>query len=137
MQYLDKFPVHFQQSPEFREAWKDWLIYRKTEKKSPVGPVGASRQANKLSLYTPRGAAAMLNQSMERGYTGIFPAEGHLPSTKTPEPVRKTPREDIDRIPAEELAKLTASIRAKGFPEAGKQNEDERRAFLRAQGKGM
>lgn len=57
--------------PDFRKAWADWAQHR-AEIRKPLTPTTASRQLKKLAKYDPATAVAMLEQSIERGWAGLF-----------------------------------------------------------------
>jgi hypothetical protein len=56
---------------EFRESWARWTQHRK-EIKKPLTPTTIKTQIKKLSSHSARVAAAMLEQSIENGWRGIF-----------------------------------------------------------------
>ena len=59
-------------TPQFRAAWADWLADRKARRK-PVTGRAAEQQLDKLAPLGPEQAAACLNESIEKGWIGIFP----------------------------------------------------------------
>lgn len=58
-------------TPQFRQAWDDWLGFRK-ELGVKMTPTTASRQFAKLGKHPPPTAVAMLEQSMCNGWRGLF-----------------------------------------------------------------
>ena len=56
---------------EFLEVWEDWKLYRK-ESRKPLKSTTIKRQLNRLKKHPPEVAAAMLNQSIENQWQGIF-----------------------------------------------------------------
>jgi hypothetical protein len=82
-------------TPEFRGVWKEWTKHRK-EIKKPLTPTTIKSQLKKLSKYTDVVAAAMLEQSIEHGWQGIWELK---------EDARASPRDStldaIDRVAAE------------------------------------
>lgn len=56
---------------EFRETWEAWIAYRK-EIKHKLTSSTVKRQLTKLSGYPVATAIAMIDQSIERGWTGLF-----------------------------------------------------------------
>ena len=58
-------------NPVFQQAWDEWHEYR-TQAKKKLTPSTAAKQLNRLAQHAPDTAAAMLNQSIENGWTGIF-----------------------------------------------------------------
>lgn len=61
---------------EFVVAWCDWVEYRKQIRKK-LAPMTAERQLKRLAKEIPSVAAAMLNQSIENQWTGIFELKGN------------------------------------------------------------
>jgi len=59
------------QTPSFIEAWDNWLADRR-ERRRPVTTRAATLQLRKLEAMGPVAAVASINQSIERGYQGIF-----------------------------------------------------------------
>lgn len=58
-------------TPDFLVAWSDWITYRK-EKKQQVTPSTATRQLKKLAAYPVTVAIGMIEQSIEKGWQGLF-----------------------------------------------------------------
>lgn len=58
-------------TPEFREAWQDWLKYR-AERRQGITPTTAKAQLAKLANAGPSSAVAMIHQSIENGWQGLF-----------------------------------------------------------------
>lgn len=69
--YYSLLPDHLSESPEFKVIWKDWLAVRR-EKKVPVTKTAAKRQIALLSKYGVAVAVAMVDNSINRGWRGIF-----------------------------------------------------------------
>jgi hypothetical protein len=67
--------AHFS-SPKFTETWVTWEEYRRQLKK-PLTMIGKQRQLLKLWNYSAETAIAMLEQSMENGWQGIFELKGN------------------------------------------------------------
>lgn len=64
-------------SPELLEAWNGFVEYRKSIR-TPLNERAAKLTANKLEKYAPGDdakKAALLNQSVERGWKGIYPLD--------------------------------------------------------------
>ena len=61
---------------EFIKAWSEWIAFRKEIKKK-MTPTIQEKQLKKLSEYSPGVAAAMLEQSMVNGWTGLFPIKNN------------------------------------------------------------
>ena len=62
-------------TPELLEAWNDFVQSR-TEIKKPLTPIAIKKLKNKLNVLShgnDRLAIAILDQSSERGWLGIFP----------------------------------------------------------------
>lgn len=58
-------------STPYGEVWEDFLKYRK-QKKDPMTEIGSKRLLTKLSKFDKQTAIAMLEQSMEQGWKGVF-----------------------------------------------------------------
>ena len=63
-------------TPEFITKWGEWVVFRKEIKKK-MTPTIQEKQLKKLSEYSPGVAAAMLEQSMVNGWTGLFPIKNN------------------------------------------------------------
>ena len=59
-------------SEAFREAWSDWLAYRR-ERRLSVKPMTLNRQLQKLADIGPEQAAACIDASITNGWQGLFP----------------------------------------------------------------
>jgi hypothetical protein len=57
---------------EFAPTWETWLTYRK-ELRKKVTPTMAAAQLSKLEKAGPQTAIAMIKQSIENGWQGLFP----------------------------------------------------------------
>ena len=58
-------------TPEFEEAWKGWMAYR-AEIKKKITPSTQERQLKRLAKHPPPVAIAMIEQSIEKGWQGLF-----------------------------------------------------------------
>lgn len=88
--YLDNFPKKFKQDKEFPEIWKMWLQHRK-EKKSSITPSTAKLQIKKISRFPfIKDAIAMIENSIEMGYTGLFENNKNNYSKRNNKPNTKT-----------------------------------------------
>jgi len=58
--------------PEFASAWADWKQYR-SELKKKLTPSTVARQLKTLVKFGIEGAILAINQSIEQGWTGLFP----------------------------------------------------------------
>jgi len=72
LEYLDLFPVHYQENGRFRAMWESWLRHRR-EKRSKVTPTAARRQVKILTEAGLEDAVGILDQSITNGWTGLFP----------------------------------------------------------------
>lgn len=59
------------ESDDFRNAWNDWISYKK-EKKQKLTPSTKQMQLRTLGAKSEREAIAMINQSITNGWTGLF-----------------------------------------------------------------
>jgi hypothetical protein len=64
-------------TPEFRAAWGRWEQYRR-ERRKPVTPSTAARQLELLAGFGPREAVLSIDQSILRGWEGLFKPEDNL-----------------------------------------------------------
>ena len=71
-------------TPEFKAAWDDWAAYRKEQRKA-LAESTIKRQLAKLAK-TPGDAVAMIERSIEQGWTGLWPVDERpkRPSRFTP-----------------------------------------------------
>ena len=67
----------------FREAWELWTQHR-VEKKSALKPTTIQAQIKKLAKVGPDVAIAMIMNSIEQGYTGLFEPNGKPAKTSIP-----------------------------------------------------
>jgi len=64
-------------SPEFEQAWKDWVAYRKEAKLKPWKPVTIKAALKELEPLGPEAAADAIRRSIAKGWAGIFPENGN------------------------------------------------------------
>ena len=64
-------------NPEFRTAWSEWLAYR-AERRNKVTDRAAELQLRKLAAAADQ-AVAMIRQSIENGWSGLFPVRKEKP----------------------------------------------------------
>ena len=69
--FLNFLPDNLLEDKEFLEVWLDWIEYR-TEIKHPLTKIAAKRQIKLLSQFSSGAATAMVDQSINRGWRGIF-----------------------------------------------------------------
>lgn len=67
---------------KFKEAWEEWLEYRKTERKKPVGAISAKRQLNLLSSVSEEEALLMIDKAINSGWQGLFLLRDHEKPSK-------------------------------------------------------
>ena len=78
----DDFPENLLNSPEFLEVWSNWQQHR-TEIRKKLTPSTRRSQLKKLAKLSVPDAIAMINHSIECGYTGLYapkPQAGQRPS---------------------------------------------------------
>ena len=73
-------------TPEFQQAWKDWIAYRKEAKFSPWKPVTVKAKLVELEALGPAAASAAIRRSIANGWKGIFPDNGNGSAAKQAEP---------------------------------------------------
>ena len=81
--YLDTFPKKYKDNKKFSIAWKDWLQHRK-EIKHSITPTTAKKQIKKIIQLPIQDAISMINNSIENGYTGLFPKKTNNSREKKP-----------------------------------------------------
>lgn len=86
----------FFKSEELNKAFDDFQKHRRQLKK-PMTEIAISRMVNKLNCEEPSIAVKMLEQSIENGWSGVFPVKS------------VTNISDVKNISDEELAKFTHS----------------------------
>lgn len=62
------------QSNEFKEVWEDFIAHRK-QAKHPLTQTAIKRIFNKLKSVDEQTAIKALDQSIEKGYRGVFPEQ--------------------------------------------------------------
>lgn len=92
------------------DAWAAWLAYRR-KGRAPYTPHAQRLSLGKLEKLRAQGEdpVAVLEQSIERGYPGLFPVKGADP--KDPKPDNGA-RQRIDTAAAEERRKAMDSAKA-------------------------
>ncbi len=73
-------------TPDFRAAWDEWVAYRREIRKA-LTPTAIRRHLATLAAHGPDTAAAMIGQSIERAWVGLFPVKGDRR--------RRPPQEDL------------------------------------------
>lgn len=64
--------IYAHQSEDFKAAFNEWIKYRK-EKKQSLTKISMKKQATFLAEYSSDVAIKILDQSMQNGWTGLFP----------------------------------------------------------------
>ena len=67
-------------SGPFRDAWREWLAYRRQRKQS-LTPATIGKQLKKLAAWGPVVAVQSIEQSIEHGWQGLFEPKGGGNST--------------------------------------------------------
>lgn len=65
---------------EFENKWMEWLMYRKQRRLHNYVPVGLKKTFNRLVLDSGNDvnvAIAIIDQSLEKGWQGLFPIKNH------------------------------------------------------------
>ena len=68
--------------PDFHKVWKEWIQFR-SEIKKKLAPSTIKGQLKKLSKLPVETAIAMLEQSIQNGWQGIFPLKESQTGSKT------------------------------------------------------
>lgn len=66
----ERLPVELD-TPEFRSAWTDWQQHRREIRKT-ITPTTRQRQLKQLVRLGPSAAVESIEQSIEKGWTGLF-----------------------------------------------------------------
>ena len=85
-------PLPFE-SEGFRQTWADWQQSRKEQRK-PLTPTAAKAQLAMLAKHDEPTAIAMLEQSIQNGYQGIFPLKTQR--QQPAKPTRPCDESDVD-----------------------------------------
>jgi hypothetical protein len=98
-----------------KEAWKEFLLFRKKQKK-PLTPEAIQRAIARLTNLRNEGndPTRVLSQAIDRGWSGLFPLEG-APVANV-RAVQRSPGADLGRNPASDAwsdAEKLAEIRAR------------------------
>lgn len=59
-------------SPDFKQAWEDWILHRQFMKE-PLGPMAVKRQLNFLKTLGEAKAIQSIDNSINHNWTGLFP----------------------------------------------------------------
>lgn len=70
--FLQYLPVDWQQNTNLKAAITSYIIHR-LQRKSKLTPIQAHRLASKLARFPIETAIAALEESVENGWTGVFP----------------------------------------------------------------
>src|SRR6185369_10013938 len=62
-------------SDVFSQAWHRWIEYR-SQRKCPLAPMTRQAQLKQLATMGVHDAVRSIEQSIERGWQGLFPVEG-------------------------------------------------------------
>jgi len=86
-------------TPEFMDAWARWGRYR-TEKGGKFTPSTKEAQIKRLNLAGPSTAIAMIERSIQNGWTGLFELDGKnvipIPSSQLRSTMTNVPGSDED-----------------------------------------
>jgi len=78
--------------PAFAAAWKEWCLHRQQIRKR-LTPLTIKKQLAQLSKFGKEIAIASINQSIERGWTGLFEPDGSGPAVRSNCRIRTTDRQ--------------------------------------------
>ena len=116
-------------SPEFEQAWKEWVAYRRESKFSPWKPVTVKAKLAELEPLGPAAAAAAIRRSIANGWKGIFPETGNGTPAKA--------SRDCDRCGGKGYAEIPIPGGAVFDPELGRSRSTfSREPCKRCQGSG-
>lgn len=71
-------------TPAFRRTWRTWVLYRSEIKRPLKSTTGVLLQLNRLKRYGAETASAMLVQSMENQWQGVFEVKRLMKPSETP-----------------------------------------------------
>jgi hypothetical protein len=94
--FIEGFPIEFQESNEFNLTWLEWLTYKK-EKRNSMTPTTAKKQIRELSSMTIQGAIETIDHSIKNGYTGLYSPKGKQGASKDNPAYREFMEEDDAR----------------------------------------
>jgi hypothetical protein len=83
-----EFPANLQTS-QFRQAWSEYLDYRKTGRHKPLQPASVKAQLKKLSEMGHDTAIEAINNSIANGWQGIFSPKKNHSQTEARKPVAR------------------------------------------------
>lgn len=72
-------------TPEFQAAWKEWMDYRLSLRKSKKPQMMFAGQLSWLAQFPSRNATEILRQSIRNGWQGLFPLK-HDQNSRTDKP---------------------------------------------------
>lgn len=81
----NQVPLPFPNSPEFAAKWELWLKYRKERKLPkyvPTGLKGTFTKLKRISGDDVQTAIAIIQQSMDDNYQGLFPLKQQFNGAK-------------------------------------------------------
>jgi hypothetical protein len=83
-----EFPANLQTS-RFRQAWSEYLDYRKTGRHKPLQPASVKAQLKKLSAMGHDIAIEAIANTIANGWQGIFPPKKNHSQTEARKPVAR------------------------------------------------
>lgn len=90
------FPLEWQRNREFKHALQDYLIHRKQLGKT-LTPIATKRMVGNLLKYPMDTAITALNESVSKGWTGVFPESVRNSPTPRQSPASSiTPQEILE-----------------------------------------
>lgn len=72
----DPFEGTVLDTPAFRAAWAEWMMYRRQRKLPKLVAVSIKKAAKELVSYGEAGARASIEQSIAKGWNGLFEPRG-------------------------------------------------------------
>lgn len=76
---MTKEPIKLPHGEKFRDAWEEWVEYRRVERKKPLGPFSIKRQLKILTEISEENAIATIDKAINSGWQGLFPDKNLTP----------------------------------------------------------
>lgn len=85
-------------TPEFRDAWAEWLAYRREDKREPVTARAAAKQFSAMIPIGPARAVECIQKSIANDWKGIFPDQAGGRAATKAEAVDEYARQNFQAI---------------------------------------
>ncbi len=112
-------------TPEFQTAWDRWQKYRREKDGKPMTPSTIEAQLKDLAKWGLPAAVASIEQSIVKGWTGLFTPKGEFARGGSPDPGGETQEQRRSRLAAEAKAKKAKAEADRLRAQAESQQEPE------------